>query len=494
MKKVIKLSAVIMLALIIICMPVSVNAESKNYIYNEYAENVLAPTAYYCEKVVLGQDIGVGAFNTPTDIHVDSNDIIYIADSLNNRVLMFDKDFTLIREIKSVIYNGEEQALLEPSGVFSRDELVYICDTGNARAIAVNQNNEVVRYFGMPETSLLAKDFVFKPSKITVNSANTVFLVASGVYQGILQYGNDDEFIGFFGANKVEVTAEVIIQNIWKSIFSDEQRESLARTIPTEYTNIFIDEEDMILTATATAETKQIKILNASGLDIMVYPGSSAGNLLQRGYNRSNFGDQITNRIKGVTQTSQIVDVNIDDDNVIAVLDKKRGRVLVYDDEQNPLCIFGGTGNQAGRFRNASALEKCGNSYLVVDSDRNSITVFTETEYMSLIRNALREYGQGKYMESAEYWSEVIKLNSSLPVAYKGVGRAKLINGEYKEAMEYLKTGDDRFYYSMAVQNFRREYVRENFLWLVPVCIVVVLAFVFGMKYLKKAILNSRKK
>lgn len=494
MKKIIKLSSIIILALVIICTPLSVNADSKNYIYNEYAEDVLAPTAYAVDKVVLGQDIGIGDFDAPADLFVDENDNIYIADSKNNRIVILDSNFNCIRQIKTVIIDGAAQELSNPTGVYMRNGLVYICDTSNSRAIAVNENNEVVRYFGMPKTSLLAEDFDFKPSKITVNSADTVFLVASGVYQGILQYNYNDEFIGFYGANRIEVTAEIIIQNIWKSIFSDAQRESLVRTIPTEYTNIFINTDDMILTATATAESKQIKMLNAAGENIMVYPGSSTGNLLQRGYNRNNFGDQKVNRIKDAMQTSQIVDVNIDEDNVIAVLDKRRGRVFLYDEEQNPLCIFGGSGNQVGNFKNAVAVDKCGTSYLVVDSDRNSITVFTETKYMSLIRSALREYSIGEYMKSAEYWDEVIKLNAGLPVAYKGVGRAKLINGEYQEAMEYLKTGDDRFYYSMAVQNFRREYVRENFLWLLPVCLIAVAAFVFGIKFLKKLIINSGKK
>ncbi len=124
----------------------------------------------------------------------------------------------------------------------------------------------------------------------------------------------------------------------------------------------------------------------------------------------------------------------------------------------------------------------------------NSVTVFAETEYMSLIRTALNEYSMGNYNESAEYWKKVIKKNSSLPVAYKGVGRALLINGEYEKAMEYLKIGDDRFYYSMAVERYRREFLRENFIWLLPVTVVTLFVFVKLIKLLKRAIINSGKK
>ncbi len=482
------------MAVIVICMPLSVQAAtSKNYIYNEYAEEVAAPAGYICDEVVFGENIGVGSFKALADLYVDEEGKIYVADSGNNRILVFSSDFTLIREIKNVTLNGESQTLATPSGVFYRDGLLYICDTANARAIAINDKNEIVRQFLMPETSLLADDFDFKPSKITVNSAGTVFIAASGVYQGLLQYSDEDDFIGFFGANKVQVTAKVIVENIWKNIFSAEQRESMVRAIPTEYTNLYIDSEDMILTATASEQTKQIKKLNSAGNNILVYPGSS-GNLLQRGYNRSNFGDQTYNYVKGSAQVSSIVDVNVDKDKVIAVLDSQRGRVFLFDSEQNPLSIIGGSGNQEGFFKKVVALEKCGNSYLVADADMNTITVFKETEYMSLIRKALNEYSLGNYNESAEYWGKVSDLNSGLAVAYKGIGRAQLINGEYKEAMENLKTGDDRFYYSMAVQRYRREYVRENFLWLVPVVLVAVVGFVLLIKWLKRAIINSGKK
>jgi len=483
-----------MLVVILLCSSLTTYAaENKNYIYNEYAEAVSAPTGYLCEQVVFGDEIGVGKLKAPSDLYVDSQNNIYVADSGNNRVLVFDKDFTPLREISTVILNGEQQTLASPGGVFAAKGLVYICDTANARAIAVDENNEVVRMFLKPETSLLADDFEFKPSKISVNSAGTVFMAVSGIYQGLLQYSDSDEFIGFFGANKVEVTAQVIIQNMWKNIFSDEQRESLARTIPTEYTNLYIDDEDMILTATATVNTEQIKMLNSAGQNILVYPGSNSG-LLQKGYNRSNFGDQQYNNIKGTPQTSVINDINVDEDEVLAVLDNKRGRIFVYDSEQNPLCIFGGKGNQKGYFKNAVAIDKCESFYLVADSEMNSITVFKETEYMSLIRKALNEYSLGNYNGSAEYWKKVIDINSSLPVAYKGVGRALLINGDYEEAMEYLQIGDDRFYYSMAVEQYRREFLRDNFIWFVPTVVIGLFVFVKLMKILKRLIVNSGKK
>lgn len=491
MKNTIRFLCFILAVITVLC-PVIVSAEgSENYIYNEYAEAVKAPAGYVCDCVIYGDDIGVGNLSNPSDLFVD--EYIYVADTGNNRVLVLNKDYSLKDEISSVISDGAEQPLSSPSGVFYSGELLYICDTGNFRAIAIDSSRNVKRIFTMPDTELLADDFEFKPSKITVNSADTVFLVVEGVYQGLLQYSFNDEFIGFFGADKVEVTASVVIQNMWKNIFSDEQRESLVRTIPTVYTNVYIDSEDMIYTATATAETEQIKRLNSAGNNILVYPGSS-GSLIQKGFDRSNFGDQHYSYVKGNVLKSSIVDVNVDESGIIAVLDSQRGRVFLYDNEQNQLCIFGGTGSQAGLFRKASAMDRIGTDYIIADSQNCTLTVFKQTDYMNNIRCALNEYNAGEYTAAAEYWQKVLDKCAALPVAYKGIGRALLLDGKSEEAMEYLKTGDDRYYYSMAVQQYRREYIRDNFAWLLPVVIAAVAAFIFLIKFTKKKIIESAKK
>lgn len=463
---------------------------TRNYVYNEYGEAVSAPNAYLCSRVLRGRDLGVGDFSKIADVYVNGN--VYLSDAGNNRIVILNANYEPVRVLTEVIENGAATALNSPSSVFLADDLLYICDTGNSRVIAIDQSDRVVKCFYKPDSDLLTEDFSFKPSKVVVNSAGSVYIAASGVYQGLLHYEGDGSFIEFFGANKVEVTAEVVIKSMWMNIFSDEQRESLVRTVPTEYAGIFIDSEDMIYTTTVTATTSQVKRLNASGENILMYPGSS-GSLLQKGYDRNNFGDQIVEATRGTVNRSQIMDVVVDEDNVIATLDSKRGRVLLFDSEQNMLGIFGGSGTQNGCFTAASALGKNGTDYLVADSTRNSVTVFSETEYMQNIRCALRAYERGDYAESREYWQKVLDSCAGLSVAAKGVGRALLLEGDFESAMRYLKMGDDRYYYSMALTRYRREFLRENSLWLVPAVIVAVVLVCFGLRRLYLAILKSGK-
>lgn len=486
--------AVLLLSVFLICAiaaPVfAADGSTKNYVYNEYGEAVNAPSAYLSSGVLRGRDLGVGDFSKIADLYVNGN--VYVSDSGNNRIVVLDSNYRLVRLIEQVTENDVQTLLNTPSSVFLADGLLYICDTGNSRVIAIDENDCVVKTFLKPDSDLLTEDFAFKPSKVVVNSAGSVFIAASGVYQGLLHYESDGSFIEFFGANKVEVTAEVLIKSMWMNIFSDEQRESLIRSVPTEYAGIYIDSEDMIYTTTVTATTSQVKRLNASGENILMYPGST-GSFLQKGYDRNNFGDQQVETAGGDVRYSQIMDVVVDEDNVIAVLDSKRGRVLLFDSEQNTLGIFGGSGTQDGYFTNVSALSKNGEEYLVADGTRNSITIFTPTDYMNNIRSALRAYEQGNYEESRCYWEEVFKSNAGLSVAAKGIGRALLLEGNFREAMQYLKMGDDRYYYSMALSSYRREFLRENSLWFIPCVIAAVTAVCIGLRYLYLAIKRSGK-
>ncbi len=48
-------------------------------------------------------------------------------------------------------------------------------------------------------------------------------------------------------------------------------------------------------------------------------------------------------------------------------------------------------------------------------------------------------------------------------MAYIGIGKSLLRQGEYKQAMTFLRLGNDREYYSKALTKYRREYMREHF-------------------------------
>ena len=85
----------------------------------------------------------------------------------------------------------------------------------------------------------------------------------------------------------------------------------------------------------------------------------------------------------------------------------------------------------------------------------------------------------------------MLEKNAGLAVAFKGVGRTLLLEGNYEEAMDYLKKGDDRYYYSLALTSYRRDFLRENSIWLVPCAVAAVIVFVAAVQRIHRAILRS---
>ena len=110
------------------------------------------------------------------------------------------------------------------------------------------------------------------------------------------------------------------------------------------------------------------------------------------------------------------------------------------------------------------------------------------------MRQALTAYEQGEYDRAADLWEKALWHNGGLAVACRGIGRARLQQGEYEEAMDYLKRGGDRYFYSLAVQEARREFTRANLWWILPAVVAGAVGLFWLIKRIKRAILRSAKK
>ena len=93
---------------------------------------------------------------------------------------------------------------------------------------------------------------------------------------------------------------------------------------------------------------------------------------------------------------------------------------------------------------------------------------------------------QGLYQEGEPLWREILKYDVNNTRAYGAIGKALLEKEQYQEALSYLKTGQDRVSYSLALQEYRKEYLRDNYIWLVPVAIVCVVAFIMLIKLIRR--------
>ena len=63
----------------------------QSYIFDYWGNPVPAPQAYTPVGIIEGSDLGVGDLREPRDIFVDHNNRIYLLDTGNRRLLVFDK-------------------------------------------------------------------------------------------------------------------------------------------------------------------------------------------------------------------------------------------------------------------------------------------------------------------------------------------------------------------------------------------------------------------
>ncbi|MBQ4166004.1 MAG: hypothetical protein IJD85_06740, partial [Oscillospiraceae bacterium] len=440
------------------------------YNYDWWEDPVPSQNGYVVDKVITGADIGVGSLNEPSDMFISDSEEIYIADTaykstlspnMKGRIVITDKNFKLKTSVEYLDFsdvqdwvNMKKEELAEnvaeyqkctdlyfdgPTGVFvDNDDVVYVADTANDRVVAfsveVDGNGigygKVIRVFTRPDSDVYDAKTTFNPSKVLVDAAGNVYICIKSITKGAVVFSKDGEFNGYFGANRVEATADVLMNAFWKLIFTREQVKKMQRSVPVEISNFDIDEDNFIYTVTEskTVETDVIKKLNSAGTNIFI-------NL---GYSDYTFGDALTKYYRGQTYSSQITDVDIGEGGTINLLDLKTGRVFQYDNECNLLFIFGGKGSQKGTFTTVNAVESLGTKVYVLDGRKASVTVFRQTEFGDLVHEAITLFNSGKYEEARGPWQEVLRRDSNYWLAYIGLGNAYLNEGDFETAMEYF--------------------------------------------------------
>ena len=142
----------------------------------------------------------------------------------------------------------------------------------------------------------------------------------------------------------------------------------------------------------------------------------------------------------------------------------------------------GGIGSQAGTFQTPAAIEQLGNRLLVLDSQQGNLTIFAETEYGSLINQAVSLRYDGDESLAVPLWQEVLRLDEINELANTGIGKAYLSAGDNENAMLYLRRGMNREYYSVAFKRWRNERLRNNISWILSGIIAAVALGVISVK------------
>lgn len=453
------------------------------YNYDYWSDIRESPDAYRVADVIYASELQLPvAMKKPQSLYVRNNDI-YVADTGNNRIVHIRKEgstYTLVRVIDS-IKGCEVTKLNAPSDVFvDVNDNIYIADTNNGHVVMVDKDLNFIKEFTKPGDATFDQSLSFLPSKIVVDVSGRVFVLATNVNKGLIKFESDGRFTGYIGANKVSYN---FVEYVWKTYFMTKaQREQQAAFVPTEYHNIYIDEESFIYaTNTVFSEydllwdvAQPVRRLNGIGNDILIkndhYPP---------------IGDLYWVEQSIPLGPSKLYDITVLENDIYVVVDHTRGRIFGYDSQGVMLWAFGTTGTYEGSFSSAVSIEHMGRDLLVLDENGGSITVFTPTEYGNLIYDAIASYLKGDYDGSAALWEDVLKHNANYNMAFIGIGRSLMRKEEYPEAMKYFKMANDRENYGRAFKFYRKVWVEENIGWLILV-LAAVLIIPLVLRFTKK--------
>ncbi len=451
------------------------------YNYDRWGEPIPSQAGYIADRAVSGDDLGIGHFKDPSDLYKDKNNNFYISDTGNNRIVIVDSEFkNVVKILDTFKYeDGTSTTLKNPKGIFvsAENNMLYIADNDNARMIRCDIDGNINLEITKPTSEIFNQDLTFLPQKVLVDKAGNIYIILNNVTSGAAMFDSEGNFSGYYGANRVEATSEVLANYFWNAVLSDEARAKRRRSVPAGFSNFDIDSDGFIYTSTqsTTQTTDIVKKLN---------PG---GNNLFKDYEMY-IGDWPSLAISSSTKIdkTQLVDIDISEDGIINCLDLATGRVFQYDEDLWLMFIVGTKADQLGGFTRPVALETMESNIYVLDQTKATVTIFVETEFGKIVHDAVGLYNAGYYEDALEPWYEILKRDGNYRRAYIGIASAMLNEGEYKTAMKYAKMADAGGIYNKAFEGWRSDFLKEYFGYIIGGLAIVIIAALGGKKIYNK--------
>lgn len=490
MLKRIAATAIALVLCVAMAVPAFAAPPTKSYYYNTDGIPVPSPLPYTFvqdatglslmqENPETGEKESIGIMKEPSELVVGKDDTIYILDTGNNRIVLLDEDLGVKYILSEFNNKGEILTLNGAKGLYvyeydGKQEL-YVSDTENKRIIHCDMDGNVIHLYTAPVITGVKDDTPFYPQKILVDRAGRMYVLCRTINRGIVKLGADGDFDSFYGCPPVTYS---LIAQFWRKISTQAQLDRQIQFVPTEYSNITMDSRGFIYAtttyldraklydtyfsdptdATGRAAVAPVRKLALDGTDILVRNGIFPP-----------VGDVSVLNSKAIDPTSagfsQFGDITVSPYDAYTILDQQRGRIFTYDTEGNLLFVFGnGNGIQNGTFNTPVAISYYkGNQIVVLDQRYASIQIFRPTDYGETILDAVAAYQNGEYELSEAKWSRALEMNSNMNLAYTGAGKARLRDGNYREAMANFKISKSLVFYSTALDNYMKELIGNSF-------------------------------
>ena len=441
----------------------------KAYTYDHNNKAMAVPDPYEVQIVLNCSEMGIAK---PADMLYKDGFVYILGGDDASAVAVLNEDFTLSRLIR-FSKDGKDYATAEPRGMWvCADGSLLVADRGKKLVFHADAEGNVIREYGKPETELYG-DSDFLPLKVLTDRLGRIYILSEGEYRGILRLTKNGEFLNFYGAKKVEITASVLLDSLWSNFMTDAQQEGTLRHLPVEYAWITADDKGFIYTVSGSASEREDTLtkLNSGGKNVL---GGS-----------KRFGDYNLGNFMGTWYRTGLTALCVDNQGFITTLDKTWNRLFQYSAEGELLYIFGGKEEQAGTFGEVGTVAAAGDCILVSDALYNSITVFKPTAFGRAVREGSRLFESGLFQESIEPWQQALRQCGNYEPAYVGIGKAFHADKQYAKAMEYFKKGYSQKDYSLSYARHRASQMRGTFAPFITVLLIVFVLCFVGMKIYK---------
>ncbi len=490
-------SGLLMLCLcftMILTLPMQAQAsDGSSYVYDGYTYDFHgnakeSPAMFQLERIISRENMGGVALSSVDDVCTSDDGRIFMIDTTESRMNVFDSDGTLlfttrlVRAVDGTIAldeNGNQIMLNAPEGVFihEKEQEIYIADTGNKRIVVLDMETYgLLRIITAPEELIGVTQFV--PSKIAVDLADRIYVVVQSSYEGILELTREGEFSGYYGVNTPMVS---LTDYFWKSIASDEQKAQMAKVYAPAFNNVTLDGEGFIMAVT----------YDSSAADMVFRLNSKGENVLRQEGNTMVRGDIWT--MSSSDTGSQFVDIAVTDFGTYALLDRAKGRIFLYNFDGELLNAFGSLGNLKGEFKSPTSIAWLGDKLIISDDTLNYIYILTPTAFGRAVLEGNESYYFGDWDEALVSFEEALTLNANYEAAYSGIGKNYLMKEDYETAMYYFKMGNNRKFYSKAYNGYRGEWLERHFLIIMVLFIALVAAVIYSeIRYHKQSKIKAK--
>jgi tetratricopeptide (TPR) repeat protein len=429
------------------------SATSYTMTMNAKGRYVRTQDAYLPDKTITSLGL-----SNPQDMMFGLNDLLYIADTGNRRIVVYNTKNGTVHQIITHPDFGQ------PKGIFISSRGIYVADSTANTVFWFETDGTYIRQYDRPTTPSYA-DPNYNPNKVVVDNRGNLYIHGDGVKDGIIQLSNSGEFLGYFTSNKVQLS---LTQQIYKFLFTEEQFENFASRDPQTFSSLFIDKNSMVYTTTMGTYRNAIKKHNTQG-----------GNI---------FANSRTFSFTDAT------DIYVDEQGIIYA-SMQTGTIFVYTADGDFIFNFGASNNLenqinpniSGLFTKLASLsvDSKGNIWTLDDS-KNFVQSFVPTEYALKIYEALNLYNSRQYDQSIQVWNEVLRLNQMSVIAHDNIAKTYLQQERYEDAMHHFELAGNRTGYSEAYWEVRNVDIQAA----LGVLIIGLLVFLVTSKTLQ--IINHR--